>query len=57
MSLLFRLKNRPSSDSELDQNDTIHSQKFREWNFKLAKHFVAAQEIHLRKDSNPQPLN
>ncbi len=57
MSLLFRLKNRPSSDSELDQNDTIHSQKFREWNFKLAKHFVAAQEIHLRWDSNPQPLN
>ena len=39
MSLLFRLKNRPSSDSELDQNDTIHSQKFREWNFKLAKIF------------------
>ncbi len=33
MSILFRLKNRPSSDGELDQNDTIHSQKFREWKF------------------------
>ena len=57
MSLLFRLKNRPSSDSELDQNDLYILKSFQNGNFKLAKHFVVAQEIHLRWDSNPQPLN